>query len=90
MLPTKRRFIKRTIKCPHPGCDKLVVNAGGLTQHMQASHSAAKRHAQQLPSPGPMDHEQTSFGDDMEEVEGARQQRGAFTIFHPLIDGLPF
>lgn len=37
-----------------------------------------------------MDHEQTSFGDDMEEVEGARQQRGAFTIFHPLIDGLPF
>jgi len=65
----------------------MVVNAGGLTQHMQASHSAAKRHAQQSPSPGPMDYEQTPFG---EEIECARQQRGAFTIFHPLIDGSSF
>jgi hypothetical protein len=68
----------------------LVVNAGGLTQHMQASHSAAKRHAQKSPSPGPMDHEQMLFGEDMEGIEGARQQRGAFTIFHPLIDGSSF
>jgi hypothetical protein len=68
----------------------LVVNAGGLTQHMQAAHSAAKRHAQKSSSPGPMDHEQTLFGEDMEEIEGARQQRGAFTIFHPLIDGSSF
>jgi hypothetical protein len=58
---------------------------------MQASHSTDKRHAQQLPSPGPADHEQTPFGDDMEGDEGARQQRGgAYTIFHSAIDGSSF
>jgi hypothetical protein len=57
---------------------------------MQASHSAAKRHAQQLPSPGPVDHKRTPFSDNMEGDEDAwqlRQQHGAFTVFHPVING---
>jgi hypothetical protein len=37
-----------------------------------------------------MDHEQTPFGDDMEGGEGARQQHGAFTVFHPVINGSSF
>ena len=87
MLPTKQRFKKQAIKCPHPGCNKLVVNAGGLTQHIQASHCAPERHAQPPPLHEPMDYEETIFGD---EIEGVRRQRGAYTIFHPLIDGSSF
>jgi hypothetical protein len=51
----RRQFKKRTIKCPFPGCRRLVVSIGGLTQHTQASHSAARQHPPRPPSPQPLD-----------------------------------
>jgi hypothetical protein len=88
----RKKFKRQTVKCPYPGCDKLVVNGGGLTQHIQASHAAAQRHPLQSPMPGPADHEVTPgpFNDDMggpgHEGVGP-QRRGASTIIHPIIDG---
>ena len=91
MLPKKRKFTKWTIKYLHPGCDKLVVNTGGLTQHMQAAHSDARRHPQQSPEPGPADHEQTPCDDNMQGDDGHEGCNSAgphaYTTFHPLIDG---
>ena len=74
------------MKCPYPGCDKLLVNSGGLTQHIQASHAAAERHPAQPPT---ADREETPVDDDMGGPAGERirQQRGSFTKIHPLIDG---
>ena len=89
MLPQKR-FIKRTLKCPYTGCEKLVVNSGGLTQHIQASHAAAERHPVQLPAPRLVDREEAPFNDDAGgpgDDERIGQQHGPFTVFHPLIDG---
>jgi hypothetical protein len=85
----RKRFKKRTIKCPYPDCDKLVANKSGLTQHIQASHAAIKRHPQRSPTPGATDHEQPPFDDDMQGPGdgGDRQRNGAFTFSHPLIDG---
>ena len=92
------KFKKRSIKCPHPGCGKRVVNAGELTQHMQASHCAATRHPRRSPRPEPADHERGAFDEHLQGVDdyedpGQFEQRGnnlknlGFTIYHPLLDG---
>ena len=89
MVPRKK-FKRRTVKCPYPGCDKLVVNGGGLTQHIQASHAAAERHPAQPLMPRPADHEENVLDDNMGGLgadEHVWQQHEPFTIFHPLIDG---
>jgi hypothetical protein len=96
-LPRKKKFTKRTIRCPQPGCGLLVGNASGLTQHMQASHSAVRRHRQVSPTPGPADREQTPYDDDQalpgNDNLGRDWSAGpgaAHTIIHPLLDGEGF
>ena len=85
---SRKRFKKRTVKCPYPRCNKLVVNGGGLTQHIQASHVAAERHPAEPPPPI-QDHEEAPFDDEMggPQDECVGQQPGPFTNFHPIIDG---
>jgi hypothetical protein len=92
-MPLRKKFTNRKIRCIHPGCGKFVANASGLTQHMQASHSAARRHAQS-PAPGPADGEQIPYEDPMDvddafgrEAPVGPRLGGARTIYHPLLDG---
>ena len=59
----RKKFTKWAIRCGHPGCGRLVANLSGLTQHMQASHCAARRHEQY--SPPPADREQTPYDNAM-------------------------
>jgi hypothetical protein len=82
---SRKRFKKRTVKCPYPNCDKFCVSSGGLTQHIQSCHVATKRHPAQPPSPRPADHEGTPFDDNMGGPED--EHVGSYTIFHPIIDG---
>lgn len=78
------------------------MSVGGLTQHTQASHSAARRHPPRPPSPPPLDPEPGPFDRYLQD-DAAREEdlnyedfwqqpeqgcrRGSFTIFHPLLDG---
>lgn len=74
-----------------------MANLGGLTQHMQASHSEA-RHFQCLPTPGLADRGETLHDEGLQEIDdfacgGSAGSAGlglAHTVFHPLIDGQGF
>lgn len=79
------------------------MSVGGLTQHTQASHSAARRHPPRPPSPQPLDPEPGPYDRYLQDDAAAREEdlnyedprqqpeqgcrRGAFTNFHPLLDG---
>lgn len=94
----RRKFTKRAIRCRHPGCGKLVANVSGLTQHMQASHCAVRRHNQCSPPPG--DREQAPYDNAMQGIDDISrdgsadseptQPRLACIIYHPFIDGKCF
>jgi hypothetical protein len=71
------------------------MSMGGLTQHLQATHYAARRHTQRSPTHDmePVGCEQSPFDNGMQvghDYKGIRQQQvlqgRVFTIFHPLID----
>jgi hypothetical protein len=64
---------------------------------MQSSHSTAERHLQQSLTPEAVDRELAPHNDILQKGHNheysdsrARQPQGAFTIFHPLLDGLSF